>query len=140
MESGQSEKTDGEGGGEGGGERGRASELRGLIGAVVGLVLVIVPAITSFYAGGLIDFSVEAVFVAGALGLPLVLIGFSATREGRAVASGLQLVLHQLLTAAALVIAVVFALRDEPAAGILFALAVIALGAPLILMRPRPAP
>lgn len=135
MESGQSEETDGEGGG----ESGRASELRGLIGAVVGLVLVIVPAITSFYAGGLIDFSVEAVFVAGALGLPLVLIGFSATREGRAVASGLQLVLHQLLTAAALVIAVVFALRDEPAAGILFGLAVIALGAPLIFVRPRPA-
>lgn len=101
--------------------------------AIVGLVLVIVPATSSFYDGGRLDFSVEAIFVAGGLGLALTLIGFAASKEGRGAPAGLYLTAHRVLTAALLAAAIIFALRDEPTAALLFAGGVIALG--LILLR-----
>ncbi|MEJ7790084.1 MAG: DUF6234 family protein [Thermoleophilaceae bacterium] len=101
--------------------------------AIVGLFLVMVPAITSFYNGGLLDFSVEAIVVAGALGLPLALIGFAASKEARGAPIKLYLLAHRIVTAALLVAAIIFALRDEPTAALLFAGAVIVLA--LILLN-----
>ncbi len=111
----------------------RPLEAHRLVAAVVGLVLVMVPAISSFYDGGRLDFSVEAIFVAGGLGLPLTLIGFAASREGRRAPVSLYLLVHRIVTVALLVVAIVFALRDEPTAALLFAGAVIVLA--LILLK-----
>jgi hypothetical protein len=109
-----------------------------LTGVVVGLVLVLVPAITSFYDGGILDFSVGAIFVAGALGLPLTLAGFSASREGSPASAGPFLLAYRVLTGAMLLAAIVFLLRHESEATLLFAVAVIALGSAL-LTRGEPA-
>ncbi len=119
-------------GGKAGEKRAPTLELQRLGAAVVGLLLVIIPAITSFYDGGILDFSVEAIFVAGGLGLPLTLVGFAATRQGRGLPARLYLLTHRVLTAALLVAAIVFALRDEPTAVLLFAGAVIVLGLLLV--------
>lgn len=110
-----------------------ALEAHRLVAAFVGLFLVIVPAISSFYDGGRLDFSVEAIFVAAALGLPLTLIGFAASKEARGAPVKLYLLAHRIITAALLAAAIIFALRDEPTAAILFAGAVIPLG--LILLK-----
>ena len=104
---------------------------------VVGLVLVLVPAIASFYDGGILDFSVGAIFVAGALGLPLTLVGFSASREGSAAPAGPVLLAYQALTGAMLLAAIIFLLRREPEGSLLFAVAVIALGS-VLLTGPAP--
>jgi len=115
---------------------GRASPslaLLRLTAIVVGLPLVLVPAIASFYDGGIIDFSVGAIFVAGALGLPLTLVGFSASREGSAApARPFFLLAYRVLTGAMLLTAILFLLRGEPEATLLFAFAVIALGGALL--------
>jgi len=110
-----------------------ALEAHRLVAALVGLVLVMVPAISSFYGGGSVDFSVQAIVVAGALGLPLTLLGFAASKEARGAPVRLYLLAHRIATAALLVAAVVFALRDEPTAALLFAGAVIVLA--LILLK-----
>jgi len=115
------------------GKRRPALEAHRLVAAIVGLFLVMVPAITSFYNGGLLDFSVEAIVVAGALGLPLALIGFAASKEARGAPIKLYLLAHRIVTAALLVAAIIFALRDEPTAALLFAGAVIVLA--LILLN-----
>ena len=104
---------------------------------VVGLVLVLVPAIASFYDGGILDFSVGAIFVAGALGLPLTLVGFSASREGSAAPAGSVLLAYRVLTGAMLLAAIVFLLGREPEGSVLFAVAVIAL-ASVLLTSPAP--
>lgn len=95
---------------------GRASPspaLLRLTAMVVGLVLVLVPAITSFNDGGILDFAVGAIFVAGALGLPLTLVGFSASREGSATPAAPFLLAYRVLTAAMLLAAIVFLVRRE---------------------------
>ena len=84
-----------------------------LTAVVVGLVLVLVPAITSFYDGGILDFSVGAIFVAGALGLPLTLVGFSASREGSATPAAPFLLAYRVLTGAMRLAALVFLVRRE---------------------------
>lgn len=99
---------------------------------VVGLVLVLVPAISSFYDGGILDFSVGAIFVAGALGLPLTLVAFSASREGSAAPAAPFLLAYRVLTGAMLLAAIVFLARQESEATLLFAFAVIALGSMLL--------
>jgi len=109
-------------------ERAPTLEVHRLVAAVVGLFLVIVPAITSFYDGGRLDFSVEAIFVAGGLGLPLTLIGFASSREGRGPPADLYLLAHRLLTAALLIAAFAFTLRGEATAVIMFAAAVVIMG------------
>jgi hypothetical protein len=114
---------------------GRASPslaLLRLTAIVVGLPLVLVPAIASFYDGGILDFSVGAIFVAGALGLPLTLVGFSASREGSAAPARPFLFAYRVLTGAMLLTAILFLLRREPEATLLFAFAVIALGGALL--------
>ena len=103
-----------------------------LAATVVGLVLVLVPAITSFYDGGILDFSVAAIFVAGALGLPLTLVGFSASREGSTAPAGPFLLAYRVLTGAMLLAAIVFLLRHESEGTLLFAVAVIALASVLL--------
>lgn len=114
---------------------GRASPslaLLRLTAIVVGLPLVLVPAIASFYDGGILDFSVGAIFVAGALGLPLTLVGFSASREGTAAPARPFLLAYGVLTGAMLLTAIIFLFRREPEATLLFAFAVIALGGALL--------
>ncbi len=106
--------------------------LHRLTAMAVGLFLVLVPAIASFYDGGILDFSVGAIFVAGALGLPLTLVGFSSPREGSAAPAGFFLLAHRVLTGALLLAAIVFLLRNESEATLLFALAVIPLGLVLL--------
>ena len=95
------------------------------------------PGIASFYDGGILDFSVGAIFVAGALGLPLTLVGFSASREGSAAPAGPVLLAYRVLTGAMLLAAIVFVVRREPEGSVLFAVAVIAL-ASVLLTGPAP--
>lgn len=109
-----------------------SSALLRLTAIVVGLVLVLVPAVTSFYDGGILDFSVSAIFVAGALGLPLTLVGFSASRQGSAAPTGPFLLAYRVLTGAMLLTAIVFVLRQESEGTVLFAVAVIALASVLL--------
>ncbi len=104
------------------------------VAAIVGLFLVMVPAVASFYGEGLLDYSVQAVVVAGGIGLPLTLIGFSSFKDGRGPPDDLYLMVHRILTAALLIAAIGFALRDEPTAGITFAAATIVMG--LLLLTP----
>jgi len=96
--------------------------------AVVGLFLVMVPVVASFYDGGRLDYSVQAVVIAGGIGLPLTLIGFSSFKDGRGPPDDLYLMVHWILTAALLIAATGFALRDEPTAAITFAAATIFMG------------
>ncbi len=116
----------------GAGEASPSPGLLRLTAVVVGLVLVLVPAIASFYDGGILDFSVGAIFVAGALGLPLTLVGFSASREGSATPAGPFLLVYRVITGSMLLAAIVFLLRHESEATVLFALAVIALASVLL--------
>ena len=102
--------------------------LQRLGAAIVGLFLVMVPAVASFYGGGTLDYSVQAVVVAGGIGLPLTLIGFASFKEGRGPPDDLYLLVHRVLTAAPLIAAIGFALRDEPTAAITFAVATIVMG------------
>lgn len=110
-----------------------ALEAHRLVAAFVGLFLVMVPAVSSFYDGGRLDFSVQAIVVGAALGLPLTLLGFAASKEATGAPVSLYLLAHRAVTAALLVAAIVFALRDEPTAALLFAGAVIVLA--LILLK-----
>ncbi len=104
--------------------------LQRLGAAGVGLFLVMVPLVASFYddGGGLLDYSVQAVVVAGAIGLPLTLIGFASFKDGRGPPDDLYLMVHRILTAALLIAAIGFALRNEPTAAITFAAATIIMG------------
>ena len=104
------------------------------VAAIVGLFLVMVPAVASFYDGGRLDYSVQAVVVAGGIGLPLTLIGFASFKDGRSPPNDLYLMAHRILTAALLIAAIGFALRDEPTAAITFAAATIVM-ALLLLTR-----
>jgi len=108
--------------------------LHRLVAAIVGLFLVMVPAVASFYGGGLLDYSVQAVVVAGAIGLPLTLIGFASFKDGRGPPDDLYLLVHRILTAALLIAGIGFALRDEPTAAITFAAATIVMA--LLLLTP----
>ena len=103
-----------------------------LVAMAVRIVLVMIPAITSFYNGGIVDFSVAAIFVAGALGLPLTLVGVSSSRDGAAAPAAPFLLALRVLTGAMLLVAIVFLFREEPEATLLFAVAVIALGSVLL--------
>ena len=64
-------------------ERASTLTLHRLVAAIVGLFLVMVPAVAAFYDGGRLDYSVQAIVVAGAIGLVLTLVGFASfTRAG----------------------------------------------------------
>jgi len=102
--------------------------LQRLGAAVLGLFLVMVPLVASFYDGGLLDYSVQAIVVAGAIGLPLTLIGFASFKDGRGPPDDLYLMVHRILTAALLIAGIGFALRDEPTAALTFAAATIVMG------------
>jgi len=102
--------------------------LQRSVAATVGLFLVIVPAVASFYDGGRLDYSVQAVVVAAGIGLPLTLIGFASFRDGRGPPDDLYLMVHRILTAALLIAGIGFALRNEPTAAITFAAATIVMG------------
>jgi hypothetical protein len=81
---------------------------------------VLFPAPAAFYNGGLIDFSVVAVFVAGAVALPMVGLAFAATREGRVLPAGLHLTADRVLTAVLLVVTAAFTVQGDAPAVLLF--------------------
>ena len=82
-------------------------EIHRGIEAAIGLALVILPILLGFTPGSSLAISVEAVFVAGALGLVLATLGLVASRRGDALPPSLHRVLD-IVAAVGLIAAALF--------------------------------
>jgi len=94
-------------------------ELHRGIEAAIGLALVILPVLFGFAPGSPVAVSIEAVFVAGALGFVLATLGFVAGRDHQALPASLHRVLDGVAATALVLAAIVFALRSNGPADVL---------------------
>lgn len=97
-------------------------DIHRAIEAAIGIALVLLPFIFSFARSNpIVDFSPAAVLVAGAIGAVAATLGFIGGRQGRSAPIRLHSTLDVVLTVALIAAALLFALRGERPAVILFA-------------------
>jgi len=89
------------------------SEIHRGVEAAIGLALVILPILLGYAPGSPLTISIEAVFVAGALGLVLATLGLVASRRGDAMPPSLHRVLDGVAAVGLIAAALFFAVRDE---------------------------
>ncbi len=98
-----------------------AFDVHRAIEAAIGLALVLLPFIFSFARSDpIVDFPVEVLFVAAAIGAVAATLGFTGGRAGRSTPIALHSTADVVLTVALIAAALVFAFRSEQPAVILF--------------------